>query len=178
MKKLLLGCGLFLLLLVGAAVFAISSLPDSFLVERELEMKGTPEQAYAAVADLHTWPEWTVWNKEMDPSATWEFKGSEVGNGAVWSWTGEELGNGELTLRDCQSPSSISYDLVMDGGEVSSSGKITIEPTTPGMILVHWENGGELAGIWKLIGPLTDGMIGPMYETGLKGLATRIAAVK
>ncbi len=88
MKKLLLGCGLLLFLLIGAIVFGISTLPDSYLVQREMEMKGTPEQAYAAIADLHTWPEWTVWNKEMDPTATWEFTGNEVGYGAVWSWNG------------------------------------------------------------------------------------------
>ena len=42
MKKLLLGCGLFLLLLVGAIAYGISTLPDSYLVQREMEMKGTP----------------------------------------------------------------------------------------------------------------------------------------
>ncbi len=175
MKKLLIGCGALILLIVVTVTIGITSMSGSYSVERELEMQATPEAAYETIAKLSTWPEWSAWNKNMDPEATWEFSGSESGDGAVWTWQGTTLGHGELTLRDCQAPTSISYNLAMEGGEFNSVGVFTITPTAEG-IKVHWLNEGELTGIWKLMVPWLDDMMGEMYESGLIGLKTRLEA--
>ncbi|MCB9915579.1 MAG: SRPBCC family protein [Planctomycetes bacterium] len=176
MKKLLVGCGVLVLLFVLAGLAGVLMLPDTYSVERELVLNATPEATYDTIATLSTWPEWAVWNKEMDPTATWEFSGPASGDGAVWSWTGAEggLGTGVLTLRDCARPASITYDLVM-GGDWSSVGVFTISPAGEG-VRVHWQNGGQLSGIYKLLGPFLDGMTGPMYETSLQGLKARLEA--
>jgi hypothetical protein len=175
MKKLLLGCGALLLLLLIAAGAGVLLMPNDYLVERELDMQASPEVVYAAVSDLSSWPEWSVWNDEMDPDATWEFGGAATGNGATWTWAGPELGRGKITLRDCIPPSQVSYYLVMEDGAQTMRGTFLISAVEGG-VRVRWSAAGELSGPWKLIIPLLDGMIGGMFEEGLQGLKARLEA--
>jgi len=50
--------------------------------QRSQDTAARPNEVYAVVADLHTWPEWITWSKAADPDCTWEFSG-ESGHGAA-----------------------------------------------------------------------------------------------
>lgn len=177
MKKLLIGCGGLIALIFVGLLVAFFTLDDTFRVERELEIKASPQAVYDTISDLKTWPEWSVWNKEADPGATWEFTGAESGDTATWTWSGEELGNGELILRDCKPGESIAYDMAFDDGDFNFVGSMTITPSGEGS-KVSWVNNGQLPGAMKLMGPFIDSLSGPMYEDGLQGLKERLESAK
>ena len=108
MLKLILGTLLFLGMgFVAGLVF----LPDHYQIEREVEVSATPEAVFAVVSDLHSWPEWTVWNLELDPQAVYDFSGSAGRAGARMTWEGPKLKSGALTLTEVAAPTLLSYEL-------------------------------------------------------------------
>lgn len=78
MKKLLIGCLGLIVVLVLVVVGAIMMMDSTVVVERSKTVSGTPDEVYAVISDLHTWPDWTAWSKEADPDCTWDFQGSTL----------------------------------------------------------------------------------------------------
>jgi uncharacterized protein YndB with AHSA1/START domain len=170
MLKLILGTLLFLGLgFVAGLVF----LPDHYQFEREVEVSDTPEAVFAVVSDLHTWPEWTVWNLQLDPQAVYDFSGSAGQAGARMTWDGPKLKPGSLTLTEVEEPNLLTYELDLEGGRHVSRGVIELRATADGS-LVRWTNEGELHGPAKLLGPLLDDLVAPQFERGLSGLKSRL----
>ena len=53
------------------AIFVVVGLllPSTWHVERAITINAPPQYAFTKIVDLRTWPDWTVWTKERDPSA-------------------------------------------------------------------------------------------------------------
>jgi hypothetical protein len=177
MKKLLIGCfGLVALLTIGA-IIGVVMMPNKFKVQRTHQVSGTPEEAYAVVANLHTWPDWTSWSREKDASCVWDWTGPESGAGAVMSWKGDVHKEGVLTLTHCVPGKEVAYDVVFieDGAETTSQASLTFQAVGDKTEVV-WTMSGDMAGIWKLMIPVMDILIGPMFDEGLQGLDKQLSA--
>jgi len=168
MKKLLFGCLGLIVVLILAAVIGIMSLPSTVVVERSRTVNATPEEVYAVVSDLHTWPDWTFWSKEADPDCTWDFQG-ETGDGASMAWEGPIHGKGKLTLKNCVPGQQVEYDMVFIEESMASVGSMTLAADGEGTT-VTWTMSQDLEGAGKLLGLAMDGLIGPMFDQGLVGL--------
>jgi len=173
MKKPLSCCLFVLLLVAGAAVLGYFRLPDDYEIERRLEIAASPAAVYAVVSDLHTWPEWTIWNPDLDPQAVFSFPEQETGSGARMSWTGPKMGQGDLVLLECEAPRRVPYDVAMSEGQHRSQGWIEIEEV-PGGSLVYWVHAGKFDGVVKLFGPWLDAALGQQFEDSLMGLKERV----
>ena len=130
---------------------------------------------HAAVADLHGWPEWTAWNREADPDATWSFEGAPAGQGAVMRWNGPRFGQGRLTLLEADQ-TGVSYELVMESNDdMTATGRIAYQPSAEGVV-VTWTDRGSLG--WnpflRLLKPVFENSMGQAFEQGLAGLAERV----
>lgn len=171
MKKLLLGCLALIVVVILGAIGFVASMDSEFAVTRTATIHKTPDQVYSIVSDLHTWPDWTAWDRETDPTCVWTFEGPDAGEGASMSWKGDVHGEGSLTIGTCVPGKEINYTLTFqeEGGETVSHGKFTMIEAEDGTAAV-WVMSGEMTGALKLLIPLMDTMVGPMFEVGLVGL--------
>jgi hypothetical protein len=168
MNKFLLGGITLFVLSIGTAMVVM---PSEFEVKRSLQVTGTPAEVYAVAADLHTWPEWTVWSREADPSAVWDWSGEPASVGSTMSWNGDVHEEGRMTITDAQPGKTFAYDLIFveDGQDTVSSAKLVLSAVAGGTH-VDWVMTGELGGPFKLMGPMMDSLVGPMLSEGLTGL--------
>lgn len=157
-----------LLLLVGLF------LPHQYRVERRLEMRAKPEVIYPLLSGLRHWPEWTVWNREMDPGVEFTFGSPDQGLGAEYRWTGPKLGRGWLKITKAEPDKSVAYDLSFDEGMPVSTGSLTIVPEGDHVAVV-WSNEGHLGKnpINRYFGLFMDRMVGPDFEKGLERLRAK-----
>ena len=145
MKKLLFGCLGLIVVLILAAVIGIMSLPSTVVVERSRTVNATPEEVYAVVSDLHTWPDWTFWSKEADPDCTWDFQG-ETGDGASMAWEGPIHGKGKLTLKNCVPGQQVEYDMVFIEESMASVGSMALAADMgyEMKLVVHTDSGAAI----------------------------------
>jgi hypothetical protein len=150
-------------------------LPRTYRVVRTVEVRAEPQVVYADLATLRQWPEWTVWNKEMDPTAEFEYWGPESGVGAGYRWKGATLGQGELKLTAADPDRGVHYALSFEGGAMQSVGRIEWEKAGTNRLQVTWSDEGDLgrSPVNRYFGLLLDSMIGAQFEQGLARLKAR-----
>lgn len=172
--------GLFLVLLL--VFFAGGSmLGGEVRVERSGVVPAPPFMVQATLEDLSTWPEWSAWNKEVDPQAEWSFEG-EPGPGMRWSWTSEgPLGTGNLLVIE-SSEDRVVYEVSFDAGEemMVIRDEILLAPTPEGTE-VRWimdTSFDDTMFKWLVALGLFEEMLGSNYETGIAGLQARLAATE
>jgi len=178
MKKILIGCGALLCLCFVLLIGTYVSLPATFEVSRTKLVAGTPAEVFAVAADLHTWPDWTVWSRDGDPSAVWDWTGPPATVGSSMSWKGDVHGTGSLTIESVEENKSMGYVLVFteEGTDIPSHGVLRFR-ASGGNTQVDWVMSGDLEGPWRLAGPFMDGLVGGMFDAGLGGLDAHMKTV-
>lgn len=143
-------------------------LPDTYHVERSVEIQAPAAAVHALVGDLRAWDEWTPW-KDEDPTIVVTFGGATTGVGASQTWKGES-GDGELTFTACDPATGVAYAMSFDGGKYPSTGALSYEPVAGGT-RVTWAMDGEGSDpVGRWFGLFMDRMVGPMFESGLAKL--------
>jgi hypothetical protein len=170
---------LLVLILIAVLAAAAFLLPGSYNVERTTTINAKPKAIYPFLADLRKWPDWTAWNKTVDPTMSTSFSGAEEGAGAIYEWRGEKVGRGKMTLTRADAEGGIRYDLSFDEGKYFSQGGITLEKTGD-TTKVTWFNGGKLGNnpINRYFGLAMDKMMGPDFARGLENLKLAVEARK
>jgi uncharacterized protein YndB with AHSA1/START domain len=162
-------------LISATAVFLLVSafLSNEYLIERELVIPTDAEVLYDTIADLKTWPDWSAWNREIDPEASWLFEG-EAGVGHVMQWDGSELGKGRLEIVEAVAPTRLTYVLTMPDGSLSSRGSLELT-TEASATRVRWTQSGDLPGLrMRWVGLFFDDWLGTQFEASLRGLKGRL----
>ena len=150
-------------------------LPNHYRVERSLEMRAKPEAIYAQIAGLRNWPEWTVWNQEMDPAVRFDYDAQDTGMGAAYRWAGPKMGKGFLKITKAEPAKGVWYDLEFDDGAMKSSGSLTMEGSGETRRVV-WVNEGDLGKnpVNRYVGLFMDRWVGADFERGLARLKARV----
>ncbi len=158
-----------LLLLVGLF------LPHQYHVERSIDLQAKPEVVYPQIAGLRHWPEWTVWNKELDPTVQFTFDGPDSGVGASYAWTGTKVGQGHLKITQADPAKGVWYDLDFNAGQYPSTGSVTMAAAGD-RLRVTWVNEGDFGKnpVNRYFGLAIDRLIGPDFEKGLARLKIAI----
>jgi len=160
-----------LLVILGLIVllFAVGLfLPGTFHVERSVDIQAPPSRVHALVGDLRAWERWTPW-KDEDPTIVVDYGERTTGVGASQTWVGES-GDGELTFTASDPAGGVEYAMAFDDGKYPSLGALRYEPLPDGT-RVTWSMDGESNGIvGRWFGIFMDGMVGPMFESGLQKL--------
>jgi len=98
-------------LAAGILIYA-STKPDSFHVERSVDIKAPPEKIFPLINDFRQWDAWTPYNK--DPAMKKTYSGNNSGKGAHYAWEGnKDVGKGEISISDTTPPSKLVFDLHM-----------------------------------------------------------------
>jgi hypothetical protein len=164
-KKILLTLGLLLGLFLALGYL----LPVSYTVTRTLFIEAEADRIHTQLADLRSWPEWTPWNQQLDPTVRVQFSGPEDGVGSSYSWSGDQLGEGVLEITSSEMGRGIVYLLHFEGA-----------PTADGVVQITSMKGG-CEVLWKMSGdtarplgpyliPMMDSFIGADFEECLRGL--------
>ena len=166
-----------LLLGVLAAVFVVGGMvvPNLWEVSRSTIIAKNPEVIYSYLASLKKWEQWSVWNKEKDPSLTCIYEGPEIGVGTKQKWTSEKMGTGWMEITEAHPETGISYTLFIDMGRFQSTieGKIQLERTGT-YTKVTWSDHGDAGDslVKKWMNMIMDPMLGKQMETSLVRLKT------
>lgn len=164
----------FILLLVIVLGFIVPQvfLSKSFASERTTEIDAPRAEVHAVVSDLTTWKEWTVWNKEADPTVTFEYTGEPGTVDHSMSWTGEDLGDGFMKIVSV-APERIGYEITF--ADMKPSDVEMLLEESNGKTSVKWAMAGEMEGMPfnRYLGLFMDKLIGPAYEEGLVNLKAR-----
>jgi len=145
-------------------------LPREYSISRSNFIAASADKIYASVVDLRSWPGWTPWNEEMDPTIEYTYSGSGVGS--VSSWTSDIIGVGYLEVTSAEEGRGIVYELHFEG-----------YPPADGVVQITQMKGG-CEVMWKMSGEgvppiepyyilMMDWMIGNNFEQCLAGLKER-----
>jgi hypothetical protein len=106
---------LILLVVIGLIAIVLiyaATRPDTFHVERAIDIKAAPESIFPLINDFHQWESWSPYNK--DPAMKNTYSGAGSGKGARYAWEGnKEVGQGEISITDAVSPRQIEFELHM-----------------------------------------------------------------
>ena len=145
-------------------------LPRTYLICRSSFIEASADKIYASVIDLKSWPEWTPWNEEMDPTIQYTYSGSGVGS--VSRWTSDNIGVGYLEVTSTEEGRGIVYELHFEGS-APADGVVQITQMKGGCE-VMWKMSGEgVPPIEPYFILMMDWMIGKDFEQCLAGLKER-----
>ena len=167
MKKLVIGIGGFLLLVVvGAMVF----LPRIVPVERKLVINTSPERVYPYLVNLEEWQKWNPWGAK-DPRMKISYGDKKEGEGASYSWVSESQGSGSMTISKAVEPTRLETDLDF-GDQGTAKAHFELKSVGENQTEVIWHMDADMGNnpIGRLFGTMMDKMIGPDFEDGLNRL--------
>jgi uncharacterized protein YndB with AHSA1/START domain len=148
-------------------------LPSSKTVERSALVKASPEAVFAAMSSTSGYQTFNPY-RDMDAKLKITPFGPEAGLGSGFAFEGKD-GKGTSTITAMETNKSVTYqiDLGFMGKPVQV---ITLTPENGGT-RVNWAVTSNFGfnPMGRVFGLFMDGMLGPIYESGLKNMA-RIAA--
>ena len=170
-----------IIIAVGVLVVALlafaASRPDTFVVQRSVAIKASPETVYPLISDWHNFLTWSPFEK--DPAMKRAFKGAASGKGAIYEWDGNnKVGAGRIEIMEAIAPSRLVMQLDMIRPMKAQN---TVEFTLAaksGTTDVTWAMNGRVPFMGKLMGLVMncDKMVGSQFEEGLaklKGVAEK-----
>jgi uncharacterized protein YndB with AHSA1/START domain len=169
-KVIGIGCGGCLGLVILALVVGYFALPDSYEVERSIDIAAPASTVYPLVNTPARWPEWDAWTP-LDPDMEVEMTGPESGVGSKRAWDSDhdQVGRGSFTITESVPNERVVMELEFPDMQMTSTGTFTFERSDLGT-RVTWHDHAELSGPMKFFALAADAMIGPMFELGLGNL--------
>jgi len=163
---------LVLVVAVAAVLAFAATRPDTFRIQREINIQAPPEVVFALLDDFHRWQTWSPWEK-LDPAMQRSHSGAASGRGAVYAWEGSgKVGAGRMEITESAAPARLSIQLDFINPFAARN---TAEFSLQGQgeaTRVQWAMHGPSPYISKLMGVFLnmDKMIGADFEAGLANL--------
>ena len=166
LKSILLALAISIILIGGIGVF----LSKEYRIEKQILINAPADSIFIMVKDLSSWPGWTTWSKERDPSVKIVFEKKE-GFVSKMKWDGEELEKGELILIKAVENSELNFELILEES-FKSKGKILLEKMGNSKTTVKWimegNVGNNIPQRYFLL--LAENFIAPDIESSLNRL--------
>ena len=158
---------------VIALVLGIAaSKPNTFRVQRSVNINAPAEKIFPSVNDFHSWALWSPW-ETIDPAMKRTYSGAEKGKGAVYEWEGNnKVGKGRMEITNTNPPGSVIIKLdFIKPFEGHNVAEFTMQPEGT-MTKVTWAMHGPNQFISKVFQVFMnmDNMIGKQFATGLSNL--------
>ena len=160
-----------IVILLAALLIYATTRPDTFRVERTVNIKAPPEKIFGFINDFRRWEAWTPFNKDLAMKKT--YSGASEGVGAIYEWDGnKDVGKGSVEITESLPPSKISIKLdFIKPFEVHNTAEFTLksqDETTD----VTWATYGQQPLIGKVMSIFfdCDKMLGTDFENGLAKL--------
>ena len=157
---------------IAAVLILAATKPNTFSVERSIDVKAPPDLIFPLINDFHQWVSWSPYENK-DPAMKRSYSGAELGKGAVYGWDGNNnVGSGRMEILETSPPSKILIKLdFFKPFEGHNTGEFTMLPQGDGTHLT-WAMRGPAPFMSKLMQVFMnlDHMIGKDFEVGLANL--------
>ncbi len=169
LKKLALGLGAIVLVLVAA----VAMQPSSFAIERSAIIEAPADVVYGHIANLRAMDAWSPWSR-MDPQTRIRYEGPEAGVGARSSWEGPQMGQGRLTITAVNPNEEIEMKLEMLAPMQATNRVLFTLAATEEATDVTWRMEGSNGFVGKALAMIMnmDELVGGPFEQGLASLRT------
>ncbi len=161
---------IFLAIIAVILIYAATR-PDTFRIERSINIKATPDKIAPLINDFHHMQTWSAWEK-VDPAMKRTYSGAESGVGAHYAWQGnKDIGSGSMEITE-STPTKIAIKLDFTAPfEAHNRVEFTLTPNGDSTTVNH-AMFGPSPYISKLMGLVfsTEKMVGPKFEEGLATL--------
>ena len=161
---------------IAIVLILAATKPDSFSVERAIDIAAPADRIFPLINDFHQWVAWSPWENK-DPAMQRSYQGAASGKGAVYGWDGNNnVGSGRMEILDSSQPSKIVIKLdFFKPFEGHNTAEFTMLPqgdATNATTHVTWEMYGPAPFMSKLMQVFLnmDNMIGKDFEIGLANL--------
>ena len=95
-----------ILAIITAVIFATTR-PDTFRIERSINIIASPEKIFPFIIDFHLMKLWSAW-KAIDPAMKRSYSGAESGKGAMYAWDGnKDIGQGSVEIIESTASSKV-----------------------------------------------------------------------
>jgi uncharacterized protein YndB with AHSA1/START domain len=158
---------------VGGAILAYAATrPDTFRVQRALDIKAPPEKLYGILTDLRQSTQWSPYEKK-DPDMKRTYGGAPTGKGATYEWDGDRnVGAGRIEIADVAPSKKVTLKLdMLRPFAASNVVDYTLEPKGD-TTRVTWSMQGAMPYPAKVMSVIVDmdKMVGGDFEVGLANL--------
>jgi hypothetical protein len=157
---------------IAIVLILAATKPDSFSVEREIDIAAPADRIFPRINDFHQWVSWSPWENK-DPAMKRSYDGPASGKGAVYGWEGNKnVGSGRMEILEAQAPSKILIKLdFLKPFEAHNTAEFTMLPQGASTRLI-WVMRGPAPFMSKLMQVFMnlDRMIGKDFEAGLANL--------
>lgn len=161
---------IFLAIIAVILIYAATR-PDTFRIERSINIKATSDKIAPLINDFHHMQTWSAWEK-VDPAMKRTYSGAESGVGAQYAWQGnKDIGSGSMEITE-STPTKIAMKLDFTAPfEAHNRVEFTLTPNGDSTTVNH-AMFGPSPYISKLMGLVfsTEKMVGPKFEEGLATL--------
>lgn len=157
--------------IAGLLAFAATR-PNTFRVERSLDIKAPAAKIFPYVNDFRRAPEWSPW-EEGDPAMKRTYSGAKSGKGAIYEWAGnKDVGKGRLETVESVENQYVKVAMhFIEPMEGDSTTEYILTPKGD-MTNVKWVMTGPMNFVSKVMCVFfdMDKMIGGPFDKGLKRL--------
>ena len=167
-----------LVVLIGALVAYVATLPDAFRIERSQRIRANADAVFARINDLR---EFNTWNPfaATDPSVQIVYSGPSRGTGAAYEWdsTGR-AGKGRMTVVDSQTARKVVMRLeFLKPFTATNTAEFLLVSEGP-ETKITWAMTGSCGFVHKLCGLVfnSDKMVGGEFARGLASLKNLVEA--
>lgn len=166
-QKVIIAIGVIPVLIILIALF----LPKEFVVQRSIDINGSPEKVFPYISDLRAWEKWSAW-QEQDSTLNFTYEGASEGIGAVQKWNGKITGKGSVTITGSDPRKGIDYTMTMSDGNLKLYGGLHFKNIKGDSLELVWNSTCNLGGnpLMRYFGLFVESALGPDYEKGLKKL--------
>ena len=161
-----------LALLIAGFLILAAMRPNTFRVQRSIDINAPPEKIYPLIDDYKHWASWSPYEK-VDPAMKRTFSGAPSGKGAVYEWDGNKnIGRGRMEIIDATAPSKIGIKLdFFSPFEAHNIAEFTMQPKGD-VTNVTWAMHGPVPFMAKIMHMIfsMDRMVGGQFAEGLTNM--------
>lgn len=100
-----------LAVLIAIVLILAAMRPDTFRVERSMDINAPADKIFPLINDYKHWGLWSPY-ENLDPAMQRTFSGAPSGKGSVYEWTGNKnVGQGRMEILETTPPSKIVIKL-------------------------------------------------------------------
>jgi hypothetical protein len=164
-------------ILILIAVFVLTGflLPKEMVFQRSIIVNANKAEVFGLISDFGHFNEFSPWFA-MDTLQKTSVSGTpgEPGYRYEWESTNTDVGKGRLTRISTVPNDSVINELDLISFNMKSRDEWILEDTA-GMVKVTWRYSGSSGNniILRYLSLLIDGMMGPVFNSGLDRLKTR-----
>ena len=161
------------LVVVGVLGFAATR-PDTFRIERSININASAEKIYPLLEDFHAWDKWTAFPEGTKVT----YSGPEKGKGSITVWSGKATGEGSREITEVMPNELVRMKLEFPAMKAHFMVDFTLKREGEGT-KVTWANYGNSTYMSKVFGLFMnmDTMMGNDMQGRLASLKKTVEAM-